>query len=133
MLEKTDFVFDCYKQKTLISHICPKKSPFFEVCMKVRKIMQTKLFLIFEVKSKAVTSFLFLLIPSLKIKSISSSYQKARASEEIQQLSFTVRMWLWNRYKGSEKDPQRVCFSTDLLWHYENAIQLNKMLILKTM
>lgn len=61
-LEKVDLIFDCYKRKTLISHIFPMKSPFFDIYMKAHKIMQTTLFLMFRVKRKAATSSLFLSI-----------------------------------------------------------------------
>ena len=50
------------KRKTLISHIFPMKSPFFDIYMKAHKIMQTTLFLMFRVKRKAATSSLFLSI-----------------------------------------------------------------------
>lgn len=58
MLEKMDFLFDRYKRKTLVSHTCPMKSPFTEVRVKVQKITQTKLFVMFMVKRKVVPKFL---------------------------------------------------------------------------
>lgn len=56
MLEKMNSVFDHYKGKTLMTHICSTKSPFFDIHMKVHKITQTKLLLNAEVKRKLATN-----------------------------------------------------------------------------
>lgn len=46
-----------------MSHICPTESSFFDIHIKVYKIMQTKLLLHVEVKRKVATSSLLLSIP----------------------------------------------------------------------
>lgn len=107
-------------RKTLISHIFPMESPFFDIYKKAHKIMQTTLFLMFEAREKGSHKFLISVnSPFLKIKYISSLIKKLKSFWQ----NATVATYI-ERYK---EIPSRTVQSLSALICYgitKNAIQL---------